>query len=216
MTWNKPFPYIDEDNAPFYEGAKQHKFMMFRCKECGDWYWPKAYCRNHANKPMFGNMEWAEASGKGKVFTFGIVHEVFHPGFKDDVPYVFATAAHRVKLTDWQDVDTMSNPEILEFMKKVSYQGLPEYEEGLRKDPKSRGGIVEVVARGKIFREERTQARGTPFTDVNITDEELVEKFRDNTYKVLPKDKPVDRFIKQMRELENVKNVSELMQELTI
>ena len=92
MAWNKPFPYIDEDSAPFYEGAKQHKFMMFRCKKCGAWYWPKTYCRNHDNESMFGNMEWAEASGKGKIFTFGIVHEVFHPGFKDDVPYVFAMA----------------------------------------------------------------------------------------------------------------------------
>ena len=90
MTWNKPLPFVDQDNAPFWEGAKQHKFMLFHCKVCGAWYWPKAFCRNHDNEPMFGNMEWAEASGKGKVFTFSITHQAFHPGWKDEVPFTFA------------------------------------------------------------------------------------------------------------------------------
>lgn len=92
MTWNKQLPNVDEDNAPFWEGCKGHKFMMFRCKVCGAWYWPKAFCRNHDNEPLFGNMEWAEASGRGKIFSYSIVNQVFHPGWKDEVPYVFALA----------------------------------------------------------------------------------------------------------------------------
>jgi uncharacterized OB-fold protein len=37
-----------------------------------------------------GNMEWKEASGRGKVFTYTIPHWVFHPGFKNEVPYIYA------------------------------------------------------------------------------------------------------------------------------
>jgi hypothetical protein len=32
-------------------------------------------------------LQWAEASGRGSVHTFGIVHHVSHPGFKDEAPY---------------------------------------------------------------------------------------------------------------------------------
>jgi len=34
--------------------------------------------------------QWIVASGKGKVYTFVVYHVAYHPGFKDDVPYVVA------------------------------------------------------------------------------------------------------------------------------
>ena len=37
-----------------------------------------------------GEMEWASASGKGKVATFNIHYTAFNPAFKDDIPYAFA------------------------------------------------------------------------------------------------------------------------------
>ncbi|UCG66292.1 MAG: Zn-ribbon domain-containing OB-fold protein [Deltaproteobacteria bacterium] len=90
MTWNKPLPNVDEDIAPFWEACKRHEFALFRCKSCGAWYWPAAFCRNHKNEPFYGNMEWAKASGRGRVFAFNIHYRPFHTGFKDDVPYVYA------------------------------------------------------------------------------------------------------------------------------
>ena len=59
--WKKPLPNIDKDNEQFYEGLKQHKFLVWRCKTCGTSYWPKAYCIKHENEPFAANMEWAEA-----------------------------------------------------------------------------------------------------------------------------------------------------------
>lgn len=90
MTWNKPLPSVDEDMEPFWIALKEHKFKLFRCKKCGAWYWPVAFCRFHENDPLFGNMEWAEANGRGKVFAFNIHYRPFHPGFQNDVPYVYA------------------------------------------------------------------------------------------------------------------------------
>jgi hypothetical protein len=90
VTYNKPLPNIDADNQPFWDGLKEHRFLLFRCKTCGAWYWPKAYCRNHDNEPFMANLEWTEASGNGKVFAFNIHYWAFHPGFKDDVPYAYA------------------------------------------------------------------------------------------------------------------------------
>ena len=88
--WNKPLPSVDEDTEPFWKGLKSHEFLLFRCKKCGAWYWPVAFCRNHANEPYYGNLEWTKASGKGKVFAFNIHYKAFHPGFAEDIPYVYA------------------------------------------------------------------------------------------------------------------------------
>ncbi len=90
MAYNKPLPSVDEDIKPFWDACKRHEFRLVRCKVCGAWYFPLALCRNDHNEPFFGNMEWSRASGKGKVFTFVVAHRPYHPGVKDEVPYVFA------------------------------------------------------------------------------------------------------------------------------
>jgi uncharacterized protein len=88
--WNKPRPQIDHDNEAFWAGLKDHKLLLWRCKTCGAWYWPKAYCRNHDNEPFAANMAWMQAKGTGKLFAFNRHHMAFHPGFKDEIPYVYA------------------------------------------------------------------------------------------------------------------------------
>lgn len=90
MAYIKPRPNIDLDIQPFWEGLKEHQFLLYRCKQCGEWYWPAAYCRHHDNEPWRANMEWQEASGKGKVYAFNVHHIAFDPGFKDELPYVYA------------------------------------------------------------------------------------------------------------------------------
>jgi uncharacterized OB-fold protein len=88
--WKKPLPQIDHDNEAFWAGLKDHKLLLWRCKTCGAWYWPKAYCRNHDNEPFAANMAWTEAKGTGELFAFNRHHMAFHPGFKDEIPYVYA------------------------------------------------------------------------------------------------------------------------------
>ncbi len=89
-TYDKPLPNIDEENEPFWKGLKEHKFLLMKCKQCGAWYWPAAYCRFHENQPFMGNMEWAESSGRGKIFAYNIHYRAFHPGFMNEMPYVYA------------------------------------------------------------------------------------------------------------------------------
>ncbi len=88
--YTKPLPSVDYDIKPFWDACKEHKFKLCHCKECGTWYFPWTSCRNHPIRPRLSNMEWAEASGRGKVFTFNVHEAAFNPAFKDDVPYVFA------------------------------------------------------------------------------------------------------------------------------
>lgn len=90
MTWNKPYPNIPEDMKDYWAALREHRFVLWHCRTCGAWYWPMACCRNHPNEPYMGNMELKEASGRGKVFTYNIHYRAFHPGFRDEIPYIFA------------------------------------------------------------------------------------------------------------------------------
>lgn len=130
--------------------------------------------------------------------------------------YVFAAAAHRVKIgADWQDLQTIKNPDIREFMKRVTVGVYPEAVEAKRKEWRKWLSKVEVVARGRTFTEERTYAKGTSFTDFRATDEDLLEKFRGNASKVLTEDK-TEKASRMLFDLEKLENVRELMKQATL
>jgi len=90
MDWKKPVVMADTDMIPFWEALKRHEFVLFRCKKCGAWYWPPAFCRFHDNEALFGNLGWEKASGKGKIFAFNIVYRALHPAYQDELPYCTA------------------------------------------------------------------------------------------------------------------------------
>ena len=82
----------DELDAPFWEGCKQHVFLVHRCIECGRAYWPASTCLDHGSAAM----EWQPASGRAEVFTYTIVHHAYDRSMADKLPY----AATVVKLDE--------------------------------------------------------------------------------------------------------------------
>jgi uncharacterized protein len=90
MAWIKPRPDIEETLKPFWAALKEHRFCLLKCNECGAWYFPASYCRNHTNKPFFGSLDWSDASGRGTVITFNVTRTALRPEVRDDVPYVYA------------------------------------------------------------------------------------------------------------------------------
>lgn len=115
--WNKPPPNIDYDSKPFWDGLKEHRFLVFRCKTCGAWYWPAAFCRNHRNDPRMGNLGWEEASGRGTIFAMNVVHYVFHPGYAEDVPYAHV-------LVELEEGPLISST-LVQCDPEVAYVGMP-------------------------------------------------------------------------------------------
>ena len=88
MDYNKPLPRPNPDNQTFWEATKNHQLKFQKCQQCGNVRWPAALiCPEcHSDKA-----DWIQASGKGKVYTYAIYHQAFHPGFENDVPYVTAS-----------------------------------------------------------------------------------------------------------------------------
>ena len=82
-----PIPVADEASAPFYEGAKLGKLMLVRCSQCGTWRLPD---RERCHDCLSTDWEWAQASGRGKLYTFGVMHQQYHPAFAGVIPYNYA------------------------------------------------------------------------------------------------------------------------------
>jgi uncharacterized OB-fold protein len=79
----KQLPLITESNRPFWEAARRHELVAYRCISCGTFYSVVADC-TACDSPRMG---WAKVSGRGEVFTFCIFHQPFHPAWQEDIPY---------------------------------------------------------------------------------------------------------------------------------
>lgn len=156
-----------------------------------------AYLEASCVEPIFHNRELANqidaqfsVAYNLSVLSFGI-----KPGFR------------------WQEWGTMSNPEIRQFMDKVTFEPHPAYVDALKKDPEARISRVEVSARGKTFVQERDFIKGTPSSDpaTAITDDELLAKFKDNASLILPARK-VDEAASRLMDLDGVGDVTTVIE----
>jgi uncharacterized protein len=81
---SKPIPEPDEASAPFWEGSLKGKLMLMKCSTCGTQRLP---ARTHCDECLSSDFAWVEASGRGKVHTFGVMHQKYHPGWNPEIPY---------------------------------------------------------------------------------------------------------------------------------
>ena len=83
VEYTKPLPEITPEAKGFWEGCKRHELVIQRCKSCGRLrHYPRPMCPNCHSL----NVEWAKVSGRGRVYSFTVVHHPVHPAFLD-VPY---------------------------------------------------------------------------------------------------------------------------------
>jgi uncharacterized OB-fold protein len=81
---SKPSPIPDEASAAFFDGARNGRLMLQHCTACGTWSWP---VRERCPHCFAAKLEWRQASGRGSLYTFTIMHQVMNPGFASAVPY---------------------------------------------------------------------------------------------------------------------------------
>jgi uncharacterized OB-fold protein len=80
----KPVPVPDEISASFFDGARGGKLMLQHCTACGTWSFP---VRERCPNCFAASLVWRQASGRGSLYTFTIMHQVMNPGFASAVPY---------------------------------------------------------------------------------------------------------------------------------
>ena len=77
-------PRISADTKMFWEGCKEHKLEIQRCKKCGKLRWPAAFLCPDC---LSGETELQEMSGEGTLYSYVTFQKAFHPSVQDKVPY---------------------------------------------------------------------------------------------------------------------------------
>jgi len=80
----KPLPRPTEDSEPYWEAAERGELRMQRCTNCGHVRFPPSLL---CARCLCEEAEWAVLSGRGKVYSWIIVHRSQHPAFSPDTPY---------------------------------------------------------------------------------------------------------------------------------
>lgn len=132
-------------------------------------------------------------------------------------PYTFALAAYNYKIgPQWQDKRALNDPLIQSFMRKVKMFVAPEFSELKKTKPSSWYGRVEIDVDGQTYTQVEEYARGVNNVEgLALSDEDLIEHFRDNASIIIPTEK-AERAIELIMNLENQENLQELMQNLSL
>ncbi len=86
MSVKRPMPLVDSDNKTFWEGVKNQKLIIQHCDDCGKHiFYPRYLCPHCFSEKV----SWIEASGKGRIYSYTVVHRNAPP-FKEETPYVVA------------------------------------------------------------------------------------------------------------------------------
>ena len=80
----KPVPEVDATLAPFFAAANEARLVVQRCTACGTLRFPP---RELCSACLSTKASWAEVSGRGAVFSFNVMHQIYHPAFAAEVPY---------------------------------------------------------------------------------------------------------------------------------
>jgi uncharacterized OB-fold protein len=99
-AYKRPLPRRRGFAGEFYDFCKKHELRFQRCTDCGTWrHVPRDMC---AQCGSF-NWEWAQSSGKGKLFSWTTAVQPMLPQFTDLVPYspVVIEMDEGVRLVSW-------------------------------------------------------------------------------------------------------------------
>ncbi|MDE3204995.1 MAG: Zn-ribbon domain-containing OB-fold protein [Acidobacteriota bacterium] len=90
MTASSPrfdLPTIEDESRPFWEAAKEGRFLIARCQDCGRaHHYPRPFCPHCWSEKVV----WEDASGRATLYTYSTVFVNDLPPFKERLPYVAA------------------------------------------------------------------------------------------------------------------------------
>jgi len=84
MAYTKPLPALDNWNRPFWEACKTGHLAMQECEDCGHIFFPPGpVCPGC----LSSQLRWRWLSGRGKIESWVVFHQIYYKGFADEMPY---------------------------------------------------------------------------------------------------------------------------------
>lgn len=84
---SRPVPRLSPALAPYFAAAREHRLVVQKCGSCGALRFP---AREVCSSCWSREAAWVPVSGRGQVFSFYVMHQVYHPAFAGRVPYTVA------------------------------------------------------------------------------------------------------------------------------
>lgn len=81
---SKPLPKITPDWEPFFAAARHERLVLQRCRGCAEFRFPP---RPVCPRCWSTDAAWEDVSGYGEVWSYVVMHQVYHPAFAAEVPY---------------------------------------------------------------------------------------------------------------------------------
>jgi uncharacterized OB-fold protein len=86
----------------FWAGAREGKLMILRCEPCGFYvHWPRPMCPRCQSFDLVPT----EVSGRGRLYSYTVGVQAFHPWFEARLPYILAV----VELEEQKNLKLVSN-----------------------------------------------------------------------------------------------------------
>ncbi len=86
-AYQGPLPVKQPESDFYWEKAQAHELWLRRCNACEHaYFYPRDFCPDCGTR----DVSWVQASGRGTLHTFAIVHRAPVPAFRDHVPFVVA------------------------------------------------------------------------------------------------------------------------------
>ena len=77
QAYSKPLPTTQPESDFYWEKTKEHELWLRSCNDCSQaYFYPRDICPVCFSR----NTTWVQASGKGTLHTFAIVHRAAHAG----------------------------------------------------------------------------------------------------------------------------------------
>ena len=81
----KPIPVADEVSAPFWDAVRERRLVVQRCAACGYYNHPP---RRVCDACLSQDLTFAPVTGKGKIYSFTIMHQRDVAGFENEAPFI--------------------------------------------------------------------------------------------------------------------------------
>jgi uncharacterized OB-fold protein len=95
-------PAADPLTEFFWAGARAGKLLILRCQTCGFFvHWPRPMCKRCHSFDLAPQ----QVSGRGRLYTYTVAVQAFHPWFETRLPYVLAV----VELEEQANLKLVSN-----------------------------------------------------------------------------------------------------------
>lgn len=84
----RPLPSpLTPEAKPYWDGAREDRLMIPKCRTCGK---PHMHPRVRCPFCASADLEWVRASGRGRLHSFEIAHQILNKAFKVKTPVVLA------------------------------------------------------------------------------------------------------------------------------